>query len=140
LSDLAPVGDHVRRRLYSVPELARLLSVTPNHVWAMAYSGELETVKIRPTAADPRWRSGALHRQLKRDAGDEDLKVTTESADPRPAPEHYDQASVMREPGPESGAPSMSVTMRVTPPSPSRRAGSSWWSVPQTVPGSAVPA
>jgi excisionase family DNA binding protein len=34
------------RRLYSINEVAELLSVTPKHIYAMAYSGELPTVKL----------------------------------------------------------------------------------------------
>ena len=34
------------RRLYSINEVADQLSVTPKHVWNLAYSGELATVKL----------------------------------------------------------------------------------------------
>jgi excisionase family DNA binding protein len=34
------------RRLYSIAEVAQLLSVTTKHVYALAYNGELPTVKL----------------------------------------------------------------------------------------------
>jgi excisionase family DNA binding protein len=34
------------RRLYSINEAAALLSVTPKHVYALAYDGQLATVKL----------------------------------------------------------------------------------------------
>jgi excisionase family DNA binding protein len=34
------------RKLYSIAETAELLSVTSKHIFALAYSGELATVKL----------------------------------------------------------------------------------------------